>query len=94
VTTTEAERLLTKLDTALPAILSEVAAELRRLDRENDDLRETLAGLVGSSDPAELAQMEEAMSLLPAPEADKAAMLRAIRLLRASLGAAQERIPA
>ena len=50
-----------------------------------DGRRNALAGLVGASDKAELEQMELAVRVLPAPEADKIASLNAIHALLATL---------
>ena len=48
-------------------------------------LRGALAGLVGASDKAELEQMELAVRVIPAPEADKIASLNAIHALLSTL---------
>jgi hypothetical protein len=45
-----------------------------------------LAGLVGSSDRAELKQMEAMMRVTPAPDADKIAALNAIHCMLAATG--------
>ena len=45
-----------------------------------------LAGLVGSSDRAELEQMESLIRVAPAPDADKVAALNAIHCLLAEAG--------
>lgn len=48
-------------------------------------LRAALVGLVGSDTREELLQMEAAMRLLPAPDADKAATVNAIHALLATM---------
>ena len=64
------------------------APELReRLDltAENATLREALAGLVGSNDPAELAEMETVLAAMPSQRAHSdltQRLLAAVRLLR------------
>jgi len=44
-----------------------------------------MEGLVGASDKAELVQMETALRVMPAPEADKISSLNAIHALLATL---------
>ena len=58
---------------------------IRKAEADVALLRGALAGLVRSSDKAELEQMELAMRLLPAPAADKAASIDAIHALLATL---------
>ncbi len=48
-------------------------------------LRRALVGLVGADTAKELDEMEAAFRYLPAPEADKAAMLAAVQALKATL---------
>lgn len=56
---------------------------MRSVIEDRDRLRRALVGLVGSSDPGRLREMEAAMRTLPAPDADKAAMVNAIHALLA-----------
>ena len=58
---------------------------MRKAEADLTLLRNALAGLVGASDKAELEQMELAVRVLPAPEADKIASLNAIHALLATL---------
>jgi hypothetical protein len=58
---------------------------MRKAEADIALLRNALAGLVGASDKAELEQLELAMHVLPAPEADKIASLNAIHSLLATL---------
>lgn len=58
---------------------------MRKAEADIALLRGALAGLVGASDKAELDQMELAVRVLPAPEADKIASLNAIHALLATL---------
>ncbi|MFA5900599.1 MAG: RyR domain-containing protein [Hyphomicrobium sp.] len=53
-------------------------------------LRAALVGLVGADTEAELKQMETAMRLLPAPEADKAVSINAIHALLATMPVAAD----
>jgi hypothetical protein len=53
----------------------------QKLDRTIEKLRSALVGLVGSSDPKELKEMELAIRLMPAPEKDKAVTINAIDAL-------------
>ena len=48
-------------------------------------LRSALAGLIGADSEDELRQMEIAMRLLPAPDADKAVSINAIHALLATM---------
>jgi len=54
---------------------------MRKAEEKINKLRHALAGLIGSEDPHELKQMEMAMRLAPAPEADKAVSINAIHAL-------------
>ena len=54
---------------------------MRKAEADIELLRGALAGLVGGSDKAELEQMELAVRVIPAPEADKIASLNAIHAL-------------
>ena len=58
---------------------------MRKAEADMTLLRNALAGLVGASDKAELEQMELAVRVLPAPDADKIASLNAIHALLATL---------
>ena len=58
---------------------------MRKAEADIAKLRNALAGLVGASDRAELEQMELAVRVIPAPEADKIASLNAIHALLATL---------
>ena len=64
---------------------------MRKAEADIALLRGALAGLVGASDKAELDQMELAMRVIPAPEADKIASLNAIHALLATLPNTTER---
>lgn len=74
-----------------PPVALRLLDERDALAAENAELREALAGLVGSTDPEHLTGMEMVTQSAPIPEADKAAMLRALRTLRASLTMQVER---
>ena len=63
----------------------ECAAEIHRLTEDNELLRSALAGLIGADTETELRQMEVAMRLLPAPDADKAVSINAIHALLATM---------
>ena len=54
---------------------------LRKAEADIAKLRRALVGLIGAETPDELRQMEAAMRLMPAPEADKAVSLNAIHAL-------------
>jgi hypothetical protein len=54
---------------------------LRKAEADIIKLRRALIGLIGAETPDELSQMEAAMRLMPAPEADKAVSLNAIHAL-------------
>lgn len=54
---------------------------LRKAEADIAKLRKALVGLVGASERAELEQMEVAMRLLPAPDADKTVSINAIHAL-------------
>lgn len=58
---------------------------MRQAENDIALLRSALIGLVGVSEKAELEQMDVAMRLVPAPEADKIASLNAIHALLATL---------
>lgn len=58
---------------------------MRQAENDIALLRRALIGLVGVSEKAELEQMDVAMRLVPAPEADKIASLNAIHALLATL---------
>ena len=58
---------------------------MRKAEADIALLRGALAGLVGASDKAELESMELAVRVIPSPEADKIAILNAIRTLQATL---------
>ncbi|MBF0350923.1 MAG: hypothetical protein HQM11_07805 [SAR324 cluster bacterium] len=58
---------------------------MRKAESDIALLRNALAGMVGVSDKAELEQMEMAVRVIPAPEADKIASLNAIHALLATL---------
>ena len=57
---------------------------MRKAEADIALLRGALAGLVGASSKAELEQMEPAVRVLSAPEADKIASLNAIHALLAT----------
>lgn len=65
-------------------IHSAVADVIIALEAERDRLRTALAGLVGADSADELRAMEAVMRVLPAPDADKAAMRNAIHALLGS----------
>ena len=48
-------------------------------------LRTALIGLIGADSEQELRQMEATMRLLPAPDADKAVSINAVRALLATM---------
>lgn len=54
---------------------------LRTAEAKIARLRKALAELVGASDKAELEQMEIAIRMVPAPDADKAVIINAIHAL-------------
>jgi predicted aminopeptidase len=56
-----------------------------RIEAERDKLRSALIGLVGVSTRDELEAMETVTRALPAPSADKAAMIDAIHALLATM---------
>lgn len=58
---------------------------MRKAEADMALLRNALVGLVGASDKDELEQMELAVRMMPAPEADKIASLNAIHALLATL---------
>jgi hypothetical protein len=58
---------------------------MRKAEGDITLLRTALAGLIGADTEAELQQMEAAMRLLPAPEADKAVSINAIHALLATM---------
>jgi hypothetical protein len=55
---------------------------MRQLEADNAKLRKALIGLVGAEKPEELAQMEHAIRMLPAPDADKASTINALHAIR------------
>lgn len=68
------------------AALSEVSdlrAQISTLTQENERLKAALAGLVGSSDRAELEAMEAAIRMMPIPADDAARTIDAIHALLA-----------
>lgn len=58
---------------------------MRKAEGNIATLRAALAGLIGVDTEQELREMEAAMRLLPAPEADKAASINAIHALLATM---------
>lgn len=58
---------------------------MRKAESDIAMLRAALAGLIGSDSEAELRQMEAALRLLPAPDADKAVSINAIHALLATM---------
>ena len=54
---------------------------MRDAEEKIAKLRAALIGLIGAETPEELRQMEAAMRLMPAPDADKAVCLNAIHAL-------------
>lgn len=77
-----------------PAAGSEVLTEhirvcekhpMRKAEADISMLRSALAGLIGADSEQELRQMEVAMRLLPAPDADKAVSINAIHALLATM---------
>jgi hypothetical protein len=77
-----------------PASGSEVLTEhikicerhpMRKAESDITLLRAALVGLIGAEGEDELKQIEVAMRLLPAPEADKAVSINAIHALLATL---------
>lgn len=79
---------------ATPAAGSEVLTEhirvcekhpMRKAEADIARLRSALAGLIGADTTDELRQMESAMRLLPAPDADKAVSINAIHALLATM---------
>ena len=54
---------------------------MRKLEADKAKLRKALAGLIGAEFKAELEQMEIAIRLVTAPDADKAAGINAIHAL-------------
>lgn len=59
--------------------------DLETIERHAQLLRAALVGLIGCDGKIELEQMEAAMRILPAPEADKAVSINAIHALLATL---------
>ena len=55
--------------------------ELAIVTQQRDRLRAALAGLVGADSAEELTAMEAVIRIMPAPDADKVAMLNAIHVL-------------
>jgi hypothetical protein len=55
---------------------------MRQLEADNAKLRKALIGLVGAEKPEELAQMEHAIRMLPAPDEDKANTINALHAIR------------
>lgn len=55
--------------------------ELARAREQRDKLCAALAGLIGAESEEELRAMEATIRFVPAPDADKAAMLNAIHVL-------------
>lgn len=58
---------------------------MRKVEADISMLRAALVGLIGVDSEQELRQMEAAMRLLPAPEADKAVSINAIHALLATM---------
>lgn len=58
---------------------------MRKAEADVAMLRAALVGLIGADSEQELRQMEAAMRVLPAPDADKAVSINAIRALLATL---------
>ena len=58
---------------------------MRKAEADIALLRSALAGLIGADSEDELRQMEIAMRLLPAPDADKAVSINAIHALLATM---------
>lgn len=58
---------------------------MRKAETDVAMLRSALVGLIGADTEAELQQMETAMRMLPAPEADKAVSINAIHALLATM---------
>jgi len=71
-------------DRIVPAITTERLAR-QQAERERDQLRSALVGLVGSDGREELDAMEAMMRLMPAPDADKAVTINAIHALIGTL---------
>ncbi len=77
-----------------PAAGSEILTEhikvcerhpLRKAESDVAMLRAALVGLIGADTEQELRQMEAAMRVLPAPDADKAVSINAIHALLATM---------
>jgi chromosome segregation ATPase len=80
--------MVQKLDSADEKLVQEnesLKAQLATERRARQQLQAALVGLVGSSDRAELEQMELVMHAVDAPAADKAATIDAIHALLAAL---------
>lgn len=58
---------------------------MRKVIQERNQLRSALVGLVGSDGKEELAQLEAAIRLVPAPAEDRAKTIDAIHALRDTL---------
>jgi hypothetical protein len=58
---------------------------MRKAEADIAMLRSALAGLIGADSEDELRQMEVAMRILPAPDADKAVSINAIHALLATM---------
>ena len=59
-----------------------VVTRNEQLEADNAKLRKALIGLVGAEKTEELAQMEHAIRMLPAPDEDKANTINAIHAIR------------
>lgn len=58
---------------------------MRKAEADITLLRSALAGLIGAVSEGELRQMEVAMRMLPAPDADKAVSINAIHAMLATM---------
>lgn len=102
------ERIITcvycgyKYMTGTPTHGSEVLTEhikiceqhpMRKAGSDIAMLRNALAGLIGAETETELRQMEVAMRMLPAPDADKAVSINAIHALLATMPPSAKQTP-
>lgn len=60
-------------------------SDLETMENRVQVLRTALVGLIGCDGKTDLEQMEAALRILPAPEADKAVSINAIHALLATL---------